>query len=348
MKSKPRILLIGSGYIHTYNYAELIKPACQEILLVCDRKKDNAAIQTEVLDFSLRNISNHFTNPGKIRQIANSFKPDLVHIHQVSSFAYYGIRALQSQNIPVVLTAWGSDVLVLPKKNWILKRMVSYCLNKANAITADAHFMSKTIAQLCDKSEDEILISTFGIDVPEIEFEKEKIIYSNRLHKSLYRIDNIISAFYSFKQSDFGKDFKLVIAANGDKTSYYKEQVKSQGLDSSVDFVGWCDKETNQNWYKRSMFFVSIPESDGTAVSVLEAMAYGCIPLLSDIPANREWVETGKNGMLISNVQSAFLNDIADMNQKLISTLNRKLILERASKDVCFDKFINLYHSLLK
>ena len=36
------------------------------------------------------------------------------------------------------------------------------------------------------------------------------------------------------------------------------------------------------------------------AVSVLEAMAHGCIPLLSDLPANRELVDAGQNGLIVA------------------------------------------------
>ncbi|MCK7499220.1 MAG: hypothetical protein MZW92_58660 [Comamonadaceae bacterium] len=40
--------------------------------------------------------------------------------------------------------------------------------------------------------------------------------------------------------------------------------------------------------------------SDSVAVSVLEAMAHGCIPLLSDLPANRELVRGGDNGLVLA------------------------------------------------
>ena len=42
--------------------------------------------------------------------------------------------------------------------------------------------------------------------------------------------------------------------------------------------------------------------SDSVSVSLLEAMAHGCIPLLSDLPANREWVGDGDNGLVIASV----------------------------------------------
>ena len=44
--------------------------------------------------------------------------------------------------------------------------------------------------------------------------------------------------------------------------------------------------------------YISASLSDGTANSLLEAMAAGLFPIVSDIPANREWIADGENGML--------------------------------------------------
>ena len=50
-------------------------------------------------------------------------------------------------------------------------------------------------------------------------------------------------------------------------------------------------------------------------VSVLEAMAHGCIPLLSDLPANRELVQDRQNGWIVPQewgVTSRAQEDVAD------------------------------------
>jgi glycosyltransferase involved in cell wall biosynthesis len=39
--------------------------------------------------------------------------------------------------------------------------------------------------------------------------------------------------------------------------------------------------------------------SDGASLSLMEAMAVGAIPIVSDIDPNREWVEDGVNGALV-------------------------------------------------
>ncbi len=45
--------------------------------------------------------------------------------------------------------------------------------------------------------------------------------------------------------------------------------------------------------------FVSVPSSDGTSVALLQAMAAGCFPIVSDLPTQRELVEDGVNGFRV-------------------------------------------------
>ena len=46
-------------------------------------------------------------------------------------------------------------------------------------------------------------------------------------------------------------------------------------------------------------------------VSVIEAMAWGCVPLVSDLPANRELVRHGDTGLVLPAAQRP---SIAEMN----------------------------------
>jgi glycosyltransferase involved in cell wall biosynthesis len=41
---------------------------------------------------------------------------------------------------------------------------------------------------------------------------------------------------------------------------------------------------------------VSTSRSDSTSISLLEAMAAGATPVVSDIPGNREWISEGEGG----------------------------------------------------
>jgi len=192
------------------------------------------------------------------------------------------------------------------------------------------------------------LIANFGIDI-KIDNDssaKQNLIYSNRLHQKLYRIDKIILAFEFFLKHQ-QEDWKLVIAGAGEETDNLKELTTSLNLNPHVTFAGWLNKETNLDYYKKAKLFISIPESDATSISLLESMAAGCIPLVSDLPANKEWIEDGRNGIIVKNENENFIQKALALNTTLCSSINQKLIQEKATKVSQRKLFIDLYKRIL-
>jgi glycosyltransferase involved in cell wall biosynthesis len=136
---------------------------------------------------------------------------------------------------------------------------------------------------------------------------RERRILSCRLHKPLYRIDAIVRAFA--QAAPLLPGWLLEVAAAGEQTPALHELAQSLGVADRVEFTGLLNTLELARAYRRSALFVSVPESDGTSVSLLEAMAAGCLPVLADLPANREWVREGENGLLVAGDTSAALVD---------------------------------------
>jgi glycosyltransferase involved in cell wall biosynthesis len=189
--------------------------------------------------------------------------------------------------------------------------MVQYVLNHCDKFTTDAQFVADRMDQLAHKKLHTV-IANFGINIVDIEIEKENLIYSNRLHKSLYRIDKIITAFSKFVKDH--PDWKLVIGATGPETDRLKDLVDQLELENDITFIGWVDAAINSKMYAKSKIWVSIPESDATSISLLEAMSLGSVPVVVDLPANREWIEHQKNGFIVQDIDSNFLEEALTIN----------------------------------
>jgi len=343
MKKVKKLILVGASKdsVHLKNYYNLVKNCFDDILILTNSTIDYCNFK--IIDFSLNKPLKIVKSIKIVRQIIFDYNPSIIHIHQANSYAYITLKANQKK-IPTVLTTWGSDVLILPNKGGVYKYIVKFNLKTANYITADAVYMSNSIQKLIGKKE--VLIANFGINYNEIKIPiKENIIYSNRLHNKLYNIDKIIAGFYEFLKQN--PDWKLILGGNGRLTKELKELAKSILPKESYEFVGFVDAEKNQEYYLRSKIWVSIPSSDGTAISLLEAMGYGCIPVVSDLPANLEWINSGENGIVVSNsVQQSFRNalllDIEKIQQK-----NKTLILNKATKEVNNKKFVSIYNKII-
>jgi len=342
-----KLLLIGNVTIHTYNYYHLVKPYFDEILLITDEpRKDQEIEKIEFVSFSYKKLSNFNSTVKKMKSLCKSFKPDVIHIHQVNSVALFSILALKSFNIPIVLTAWGSDVLLSPKKSFILKEIVKYCLKNVDVVAADAEFLGQEVLNYMPATREKLVIANFGMEPhDELFTQKENIIYSNRLHKPLYNIDEIIRAFK--KLEDTGRNtYRLVIAATGEETENLKQLAVNLNISDKVTFVGWLSLYENVKWYAKSKFYVSIPDSDATSISLLEAMYYGCYPIVSSLPANREWISDEVNGIYYKKDYN-FILDIEHSVLQRAAEINKTVVLKKGTVAVAYHKFTDIYNKLL-
>ncbi|MGL6072459.1 glycosyltransferase [Craterilacuibacter sp.] len=351
-----RLLLVGSASVHTWRFLEGIAPHVGEVWLATNgevpegRRPPNLA---GVLRVDFRFSS--FSAVGKMRGWMKSIKPDLVHIHQANSVAWHATRAARGLGIPLMLTTWGSDVLLLPEKNPLMGQMVKSNLAAADLITSDSLHMAAKIRELGGGGK-RIAILNYGMDAlpaAQASVAKAKRVLSCRLHKKLYRIDAILRAWAGVEASGRYPDWRLTVAASGDESPALQALATSLGL-IRVDFTGFVPASELAALYRDSRVFVSVPESDATSISLLEAMGHGCLPLLSNLPANLEWVIDGLNGRIaedLRHLDAALMQamemaaDDAALDE--VAVLNRKLISKKALHRDNMAQFAALYRTLL-
>jgi len=252
-----------------------------------------------------------------IRTIIKKLQPDIINAHFLSSYGL--LAALSHKKAPkakVIMSAWGSDVLVTPFRNKLNYKLLKYTLQEADIVTSDALTMSNVIKSIAPQSD----ISTFAFGLETIETysgEKEDLIFSNRTLVTNSNISQILQWFA--KQPT---NYRLVIANDGDQREALTIETEKLSITDRVHFVGFISSQEQEEYYKKGRYYLSIPSSDATSVSLLEAMQYGMIAIVSDIPANREWIEDGTNGLFFdpnSQVDSLKVaQDFATINQDIL------------------------------
>ena len=340
---KKKLLLVSSYSIHLLNYYDLVQDCFDEILIISNQE-DARFTNFKQVNFSFKNTLNSIK---EIRKASLEFSPSIIHIHQANTVALQVILATRRYKIPTLLTFLGSDVLHTPSRSLFHRRMLKFIVNNINFFTSDSLHMAE-VAESYMNSKKKILIANFGIKSDNIEnVSKQNIIYSNRLHKKFYRVDVIVDEFYHFLSSTPNKDWKLIIGATGDETESLKAKVKKLGIENHVEFIGWVNAKTNAYYYSISKVFVAIPENDATSISLLEAMYYGCIPFVVNVPSNREWIIDQFNGFLVDDVYSHFFKNIEQLKSDSISSVNTEIIKLKGTKEVNKEKFISFYEEVL-
>jgi len=267
----------------------------------------------------------------KIKKIIKNISPHYLNAHYLSSYGFLG--ALSTGVVPsmkLIQSTWGSDVLVEPFLNSLRKVVAKYSLSKADYITSDSWYMGDVITDLV--GEKDITVFPFGFDkIEQSDSKKEKIIFSNRALKDFYNIDKIIKWF---ARQD--SDYRLIIANDGVERENLESLTKKLALESRVQFVGYLSSTEQEEYYRKATYYVSIPSSDATSVSLLEAMMYGVIPIVSNIPANREWVLDSVNGIFFDELKALNKLEISEN----FAQINYNMLKKRAIFPQSIEDFI--------
>ena len=99
---------------------------------------------------------------------------------------------------------------------------------------------------------------------------------------------------------------------------------RNEALNNVVRLVGAIPQKELQDWYSAADFYLSASLDEATSFALIECMACGCIPVITDIPSFRKITDNGRFGVLY-NVGSP-----DDLFEKLCSlkSINREEISE--------------------
>ena len=262
-----------------------------------------------------------------------------IHAHYLTS---HGTLAWLAQRVfgvrgRLVGSAWGSDVLVSPARSLLLRALTRRVLRACVLTTSDSQVMAQ---RMRDLGAGEVMVFPFGLEaMPAAPAAKDDtLFFANRGLEPLYQPERVLRQFAAVA----GEQGQLVVANDGSLRAAMEQQVRTLGLQHRVRFVGRLDAQTQAAHYARARWYLSLPASDSVAVSVLEAMAHGCVPLLSDLPANRELVHDGVNGLivpdggLLSAAQLAAFLPQADE----LAARNRRWVQQHALFAPCVQAFV--------
>lgn len=224
-------------------------------------------------------------------------QPDWIHAHYLSSHGTLAWLATVWGGAPgrIVGSAWGSDILETPQRSALMRWLTRRVLRACTLCTSDSQHMAQAMKAL---GAGELMCFSFGLEtlpaLPEAGHKQDHLLFANRGLEPVYAPQRVLALFDAVRK--VWPDARLVIANDGSLLPALRYQVQAAGLSPAVQFVGRLDAQAQAAWYAQARWYVSQPRSDSVSVSVLEAMAQGCIPLLSDLPANHELVRSGDNG----------------------------------------------------
>lgn len=345
-----RYVLIGDGESpHLLKWARALESRV-ELWVVSSRgflAGFDALLPTERL-LSLTGVSGVVPSPmtllwrlPRMARWLRQANPDWINPHYLTSHGTLVWLAKMIFRVPgrVLGSAWGSDILTTPKRSpvwaWLTRRVLTSC----QLTTSDSLHMAQQMRLLGAR---EVVTFPFGLEsMPTSSQTKEPwLFFSNRGLAPLYQPMRVLECFASV--SAVLPQARLVVANGGPLKQKLEDWIRVNKLADRVRFVGRLDAAAQNSWYAKAQWYLSLPATDSVSVSVLEAMAHGCIPVLSDLPANRELVRNMKNGMLLgahSKMEVAAMRKLL-VRSEVLAIENRNSIEAHGLIGPCVERLI--------
>jgi glycosyltransferase involved in cell wall biosynthesis len=290
----------------------------------------------------------------RLRRTLRELKPDIVHAHYAGG---YGLAAALAGFHPLVLTAWGSDVLILPNSSRPMRWLVKFALRRADLVTSMALHMTAAICGLGVPRE-RIVTLPFGVDTTIFHpggrlpaAGAAPLIVSTRHLEPLYNVGLLIEALPEIAAAF--PAVKLVLLGDGSERRRLQERARELNQARRVVFLGRKRPEEVAQYLWQADVFVSTSLSDGNNISLNEAMACGAFPVATDIAANREWIRHGENGFLTGLHDPRMLASLVILAlernslRKAAAESNWKIIGERGSWSSAMETMEAQYRKLI-
>jgi glycosyltransferase involved in cell wall biosynthesis len=105
----------------------------------------------------------------------------------------------------------------------------------------------------------------------------------------------------------------------------------------AIELLGKIPNQQMQQWYNRADFFISGSHYEGSGVAVCEAMASGCVPILTDILSFRKITGYGRCGLMYEpGNDNALLQSLLKTEEMEIEK-ERKKVLKQFKEELSFE-----------
>lgn len=330
-----KILYFSNGYTpHDQRFLSAIVEGGHEALFL--RLNENAKSDTRPVPLGVRVLS------GSIESMVAQEHPDLVHAGPLHTCAYL---AAKSGFHPLVAMSWGSDILREARRGWLAHRRTRFALRHADAAIGDCDAVRQAVKSY-GVADERIVTFPWGIDLDrfsprlgdgglraELGWQDKFVLLHLRSWEPLYDPLTVARAFVVAARQN--PNLRLLMPGAGSLAPKIWRVFERAGLFDRIHLPGAVAYAKLPAYYRSADLYVSASLSDGSSVSLMEALACGLPALVSDIPSNREWVQASSQGWLfpvksLTALAEAMLAAASSKDLSRMSAQARKIAEQRA------------------
>lgn len=230
-------------------------------------------------------------------------------------------RNLVDLPIRLVGLSWGYDLMAMPVES-------AAWLAGLGGLIVDSE-ANRDVALAAGLGAERITFLPWGVDLTAFPFHApwidafmlgiaphSHLVLSLRAHEPLYRVGDVLEAFARIeRRPEYHEDFPdpvLIIGHSGSLTADLRTRAAELGVLDRVRFLGSVPESDLVPLLGRAACYVTAAETDGTSVTLLQAMACGTPVIASRTPGNLGWVVDEQTGYTFETGDVATLASLID------------------------------------
>ncbi|WP_322807816.1 glycosyltransferase family 4 protein [Thermanaerothrix sp.] len=249
------------------------------------------------------------------QRVLGEIKPDLIHAGPVQTAAF--LAALSGFH-PLVVMSWGSDLLRDAFRNRWWRWITTFTLRRATVLVGDCRAVQDMAISFGMPAE-RIVLFPWGVDLRHFSpgeddglrerrgWQDAFVLLSLRSWEPIYGLDVVVRAFAEVAHDL--PEVRLFLLGGGSQAPLIQRLLYENDLLDRVYLGGQVGYQRLPSFYRAADLYLSASHSDGSSVSLMEALACGLPAVVSDIPGNREWVVPGVHGWLFPDGDAHALAD---------------------------------------
>ena len=232
--------------------------------------------------------------PTGVAATIRSTRPDVVHLH--TGAWYKGARAARLAGVRrVVYTEHGREHWDPPLMRWLDRRASM----RTDAVVAVSTRLAEYLVREVGVARTKTFTIHNGIDTSaftpgpvSVDFRRALDIPADALVvgsvgrlEAVKSFETLLEAAAALRKQ-WNERFVVVLFGDGSQRQALQQRAEQLGISQLVRFAGWTDRAIDA--YRLMSVFVLPSRSEGQSVSLLEALACGAVPVVTDVGANRE------------------------------------------------------------
>ncbi len=263
--------------------------------------------------------------------LGRKYNISLIHAHWVIPQGLLALlaRPLLPGKVKILSTSHGGDLFSL--QAGVLQALKRFVFRRSDHVTVVSNAMADHLRQI-DCNTGNVSVQPMGVDlgtrfVPGAgPANPHQLVYVGRLVEKK-GVATLVSAIALLK-ADF-PDLQLTIVGDGPEKAGLEKQTAELGISAQIEFAGSQPNALVPQYYQSAGIAI-VPsviaadgDQEGLGLVAVEALGCGCVTVVSDLPALRDVVRDGENGLVFR------ATDAADLAAKIRNLLEDTALFNR-------------------